>query len=264
MNLAAVIRDKPRTNIDPMDMSRTLPRLLLAATIALAVLPARAEGLLKEPAEQRVHEALETPYAQALLRTFVATVRRKGDAACLREKAFDDATLAARGRALLQRYGVQMFKIMDDNLDRTAYEKALDANAGRGAVAELERLKRDGDVKKLNALYRPAELAKVVDVVAENYDRYLLIGRINLDPISPIARGEPEPKENPTQAVDAAVQRFIEQHRSKKLDRYLDLVDATESARTKGFSIPVALKLGPMTYFDGADRDLAELCIGRR
>ena len=243
---------------------RSLFKFLLAAAIVLAVLPVRAEGLLKEPADQRLREAFEMPYAQTLLRTFVATVRRKGDATCLKEKAFDDATLAARGSALLQRYGVQMFKLMDENFDRAAYEKALEASAGRGAVAELERLKRDGDVKKLNALYRPAELAKVIDVVAENYDRYLLIGRINLDPISRVARGEPEPKENPTQAADAAAQRFIEQHRSKKLDRYLDLVDATESARTKGFSAPVALKLGPMTYFDGADRDLAELCVGRR
>jgi len=241
---------------------RSLFKFLFATAIVVALQPAHAEGLLREPADQRVREAFETPYAQALLRTFAATVRRKGDAACLKEKAFDDTTLVTRGSALLQRYGVQMFKIMDDNFDRAAYEKALEANAGRGAVAELERLKRDGDVKKLDALYRPAELTKVVDVVAENYDRYLLIGRINLDPISPVARGEPEPAENPTQAADAAAQRFVEQHRSKKLDRYLDLVDAAEAARAKGFSIPIALKLGPMTYFAGADRDLAELCIG--
>jgi hypothetical protein len=93
--------------------------------------------------------------------------------------------------------------------------------------------KRDPDVKTLIALNRPAQLAKVVDTLMEQFDRYVLIARIKLDPVSPIARGEAElmkdnPTEamraNPTQATEAAVQRFLDKHKSPRIDRYLDLL----------------------------------------
>jgi hypothetical protein len=243
-------------------------RLLLAVTIAFAAaLPARAQGLLgpwPEPVDQFIGEALATPYAQALLRTFAASVRRNGDPACLQEKALDDAVLAARGAALLQRYGVQTMKVLNENLDHAAYQAALSASAGPKAAAEIERLKRDPDVKRLLALHQPAQRAKLVDIILEQFDRYVLTGRIKLDPVSPIARGESDLKENPTQASEAAVERFLDQRRSRKVDRYLDLTEAVRAAMMKGMSPQVALKLGPWVYFAGADRDLAELCVGRR
>ena len=138
-------------------------------------------------------------------------------------------------------------------------------------MAEIERLRRDPGVKALIALYRPAQLAKVVDTVMEQFDRYVLIARIKLDPVSPIARGEtelmkdnPAMRANPTQASEAAVQRFLDKHRSPRIDRYLDLLDAVEAATPKGFRTQAALKLGPTAYFAGVERDLAELCVGRR
>jgi hypothetical protein len=246
---------------------------LLAFMIALAAatLPARAQDPLEIwPAPELVHEALDSPYAQALLKTFAASVRKRGDPACLRATAPDDAALVARGRALLQRYGVQMTKVMNENFDRSTFQSALSASVGPDAVAEIERLKRDPNVKTLISLHRPVRLAKVVDTIIEQFDRYVLIGRIKLDPVSPIARGETEdnPTEamraNLTQAAEAAVRRFLDDHPSPQIDRYLDLVDAVEAATPKGFSTQAALKLGPMAYFAGVERDLAELCVGRR
>jgi len=60
------------------------------------------------------------------------------------------------------------------------------------------------------------------------------------------------------------MQRFLDEHPSPRIDRYLDLLDAVEAATPKGFSRQAALKLRPMAYFAGVERDLAELCGGRR
>ena len=249
--------------------------LLALVLVLAAALPARAQGPFgprSEPADKLVREALQTPYATALLKTFAASVRKDGDPACLQTKALDDAALIERGRALWERYGVQMMKVLDENFDRAAFQAALSAGAGPKAAAELERLERDPDVKKLIAVNRPARLAKVVDSIVENFDRFVLIRRIKLAPTHPVGRGETElmkdnPTEamraNPTEATEAAVQQFLKRHASRKVDRYLDLVDAVETAMPKGYA-HTGSKLGPMAFFADAEPDLAELCIGRR
>ena len=92
-----------------------------------------------------------------------------------------------------------------------------------------------------------------------------MVGRIKLGPISPIASGDIElMKVNPTEATEAAVEKFVDEHPSPKIDRYLDLLDALKTATPKGFNTQGALKLGPMSLFAGAERDLAEQCVGRR
>ena len=87
---------------------------------------------------------------------------------------------------------------------------------------------------------------------------------IKLGTISPIGRGEPEPPENPTDAAEAAVQRYVDEHPSEQVERYFDLLDAVEAATPKGFTPAAGTKIGPMAFFAGADRDLVDLCIGRR
>jgi hypothetical protein len=244
-------------------------KTLLALTIALAAAwPARALGPLPMwpgPTDELVREAVDSAYAGALLKTFAAAVRKNGDPSCLQAKPLDEMAMVARGRALLQRYGLRMMEIQEENFDRVAYRSALSASAGPDAVAEIERLKRDPEVKALVALYRPAQLAKVIDTITEQFDRYVLIGRIKLDPVSPVARGEMEPmKDNPARAAEVAVQRFLDKHSSRRLDRYLDLQNAVEAATPKGFGTQAVSKQGPMAYFAGAEQDLAELCVGRR
>ena len=195
-----------------------------------------------------------------LLKTFAASVRKEGDPACLQAKALDDAASVTRGRTLLQRYGVQMMKVLNENFDQAAYRAALSASAGPDALAEIERLKGDNDVKAIIVLDRPARLAKVVDTVLEQFDRYVLTGRIKLGTISPIGRGEPEPPENPTDALGggAAIRRWHRRSRSS----------ATRPARRGRSRAPRLYARSrdnrPMAFFAGADRDLVDLCIGRR
>src|SRR6187401_399537 len=152
-------------------MPRSIPlKTLFACTMLLAAaLPARAQSTpgTPEPAEQRINEAFATPYADAMIRTFVKSVRRSVDSACLEQKAFDDAAIAARGRALLQRYGTQMLKLINDGVDHEAHKKIFTENAGPRAVSEFDQLKREAEVKKLIAISAPSDLARTVTVVAE-------------------------------------------------------------------------------------------------
>lgn len=235
------------------------------AIVVASALPAQAQDLLgplAEPRETQIRKALATDYVQPLLKTFVASVRKAGDPVCLQSKAFDDPAIAERGRALWQRYGVQMMKVMDENFDQKAYESALEAEAGRGALAEIIRLKQDDGVRKLIEVNRIARQAKQVDTILENFDRYVLVARIKLDAISAIARGE-QPDESLQREAEAAAEKFIEQNPSPQIDRYFELLDAVDAAAPKAYARN-ASKLSPMVFFAGADRDLAELCIGKR
>jgi len=240
-------------------------RLLLATTIALAAaLPARAQGLIgmsPQEADALIGAALETPYGQAHLKTFATSVRKDGDPACLRAKALDDAALLAGGRALLQRYGVQMVRVMNEKFDRATYQTALSAAGVPDAAAEIDRLQGDPNVKKFIELYRPARLAKMLDSLTEQFDRYVLIGRFKLVSVSAVARGDPTG--DPTDAAEAAAQKYLEENPSDQAERYLELHDAVEAATPKGFQRR-AQDLSPMILFAGADRDLAELCVGKR
>jgi hypothetical protein len=251
-------------------------KALIALVVALvAALPAQAQssfGPSGEPADKRVSDTIATPYFQALLQNFAESVRKSGDPACLQANALDDGALVARGQALFQRYGVQMTKLLDEGFDRAAYEAALRAAEGPGAVAEIERLKRDRDVAALIVLYRPAQLASAADRIMEQFDRYALIKRIKLYPVAPIARGEIKPTDhpsaamraNPTEAAETAIERFIDEHPSPRIVRYLEIMDAADAAMQKAIKREVALKLGPTAYFAGVERDLAELCVGSR
>ena len=244
------VRDKcfTRTIIPTPWPAMFIKSLLTLAIMLAAALPARAQGgFFAEPPEKLFGEALQAPYGQALAKRFAAAVRKAGDPACLQEKALDDAALAARGQALWQRYGLQMTKLIEENFNRAAYQRALTERAGRNAVAEIERLERDRGVKTYKELNRPAQLAKTADMLLEQFDRYVLIGRIKLDPIGPVARGEPELPENPTQAAEAAVEKFLKQH--PRVNRYVDLLDTVQAAKDKGIDRPAAAKLGPSGLF---------------
>src|SRR5918999_854182 len=98
-------------------------RPLFALAILLATaFAARAQvdlhGPLSEPRDAQISKALATDYVTPLLKTFIASVRKSADPACLQSKGFDDTALAERGRTIWHRYGVQMMTIMDESFDQ--------------------------------------------------------------------------------------------------------------------------------------------------
>jgi hypothetical protein len=234
-------------------------KFLLAVTLLLsAAPPAGAQAVLvisSEPRDALVRDALATPYAEALLAPLPGAVRRSADPACLHDKGLEDAAIMTRGRALLAQAGLLMFKGFDEAFDT--------ASVGAQAIAEIERLEREPAIRHLNGLNRTRQFADWMDMLVEMFDRYVKVARVRLDPISPISRGEQGPT-HPGEAADAAIRSYVDANPSPAIERYLDLMDATHDAMDKGMSPAVADKIGPMKIFAGADRALAELCIGRR
>jgi hypothetical protein len=241
--------------------------LLLAVTLLVSVPPqAVAQALLvmsSEPREALVGAALATPYAEALLAPFAGAVRRSADAACLSDRGLDDAAILARGRVLLHEAGMRMFKGFDESFDRHAWHAALTASAGPEVIAEIERLEREPAIGHINALNRTRQFADWMDMLVDLLDRYVRAARVRLEPISPITRREQGPA-HPGAAADAEIVAYIRAHPSPMIERYLDLMDATNDAIEKGMSPAVSDKIGPAVIFAGADRELAALCLGGR
>ena len=165
-------------------------------------------------------------------------MRKDGDPACLQAKALDDATLAGHGSALLQRYGVQMARLMEENFDRSAYQSALFASAGRNVAAEIERLERDPGVKTFKELNRPAHLARAADMLLEQFDRYVLIGRIKLDPISDQSRGGEAGAAGKSRAGCRGGGGEVPRGSIPAVNRYVDMLDAMPSRQGKGIQRP--------------------------
>ena len=218
-----------------------------------------------EPPGPFVREALELPYARAILAEFAKTVAQTADAACLRSKSLDAAKLAERGRDILQRYGTQSMETIIGNFDVRKYETRITELAGPGAASELIQLRDDADVKRYLILERPARLAKVLDFVVENFERYALITRINLRSFSGISTGNDDLlRLNPIEESEEAVERFTAANTSPRFKRFVELSEITAPAILDAFNKEFALKWGPATFYRGVENDLAELCVTHR
>jgi hypothetical protein len=111
-------------------------------------------------------------------------------------------------------------------------------------------------------LERPIRLAKVLDFVVEQFDRYVLLNRIKLKPISPLATGDDRLMAiNPTEASEEALERFMAGRRPRQLQRYVALSEAAGVATMSAFNREAAGLWGPKTFYSGVEDDLAELCV---
>ena len=143
---------------------------------------------------------------------------------------------------LWQRYSLQMTKLIEENFNRAAYQRALTERAGRNAVAEIERLERDRAVKTYKELNQPAQLARAADMLLVQFDRYVLIGRIKLDPIGPVAGRRAGARKITAKAAEAAVEKFLKQHQNPRVNRYVGLLDTVQGRQGKGIQRPIRIE----------------------
>jgi hypothetical protein len=129
----------------------------------------------------------------------------------------------------------------------------------------MERLKQNADVKRYLAISAPARQAKMIDIMTENFARYMLINRIKLSFLSAVETGNPDIKsKDPTQASEAALDKFVEGSKSKALKRFFALSDQAAAAMDASIDKEQAKKNVPSNFIKDIEADLAELCIGKR
>ncbi len=244
-------------------------RLMFAGVLWLAGMTMAAHA--QPPDEARaeipslVRDAFDSGYGKALVAELGKSLRKDADAACLSAKGIAPDQLEQRGRDLIVKWGTRMREIYNSMVDREVYDEKFTASSGRGAVAELKRLRNDVDVKRLLEMERPIRLANIADSIFEQFDRHLLVQRIKLTAVSPLGTGnEALLNKNPTEATEEKIDKFVAASKSPALKKYLKLSQQSIAASVAAMKKEDARKAGPSAFFGGVEADLAELCIGPR
>ena len=68
---------------------------------------------------------------------------------------------------------------------------------------------------------------------------------------------------DPTEKVSEALDLIMTKTKSRELKRFAELSEIMNEAFPEGLG-EFALKIGPATFFQGVEKDLAEICIADR
>jgi hypothetical protein len=243
-------------------MSRRTAAIAIVLIFGSAAAPALAQLPTSGPTEQPVifvPAAFASPYGRALIAELGRALRADADPACLNSKAIATDQLEQRGEALLVKWGTRAMETARSYVDFEVYEKSFPASA------ELKGLREQPQIKRYLDIEQPIRLAKVLDFIFEQFDRYVLLNRIKIAPVSPAASGNIDVlRANPTEAAEEALDDFIETNKSPQIERFLALSEQATEATQGAIKKEQAVRAGPGTFYRGIELDLAELCIGLR
>jgi hypothetical protein len=216
-----------------------------------------------------VREAFARPYGQGLIAAFAAAVEKDAGAACLQAKKLDRDALMQRGRNIFHRYGTRMLDVWHRVYDGEHFQSQFAALGGPNAYSELARLASDADVQRYVAVVRPVRLGRVVDIVVENFERYLLLFRIKLRPFSLVATGgkalealDPWEQWTALREANEKIRQPDSQPYPVRVTEYRRLSIAMGRALSQAYTN--GGEWGPGEYFAGLDQELTELCISYR
>ncbi len=251
-------------------MLHTRLHIFVAAAVALTAgsiaSPASAQLALTRPDDNPAvltREAFASPYGRGMIAEFNSVLKASADASCLKSKNIKPEQLAQRGEAFIIKWGTQAMTVLASYVNLPIYETKFGQSAGLGAAGEMKRLEANPDVKRYMAIERPRRLAYLLDYVIENFSRYVLINRIKMGQVSPLATGNEELlNKNPTEKVGAELEQFLAANKSSQVTRYVELSEQSGAALAASLNTEqVRNSLGPTTFFRGAEKDLADLCV---
>jgi hypothetical protein len=240
----------------------------LTATVILVfahALPAHAQ--MPEPPDQAalVRDAFASDYGQAVAAEFGRVLRAGADPACASTKPIAADQFEARGRALMTAWGARMLETREALIDRKAAAEKFAAGNGPDAAAEFARLKQNADVKRYLAIAQPMRQAAMLDSIFEQFDRYVLLARIKIGPVSPLASGNDDLlRRNPSEAIEDRLEKFTASAKSATLKRFLALSEKDIAASAAAIRMERSAQPVASIFFRGVETDLAELCILHR
>jgi hypothetical protein len=221
---------------------------------------------LEAPPEQLVETAFSAPFGKLLVAQLAAAIGEGADAACLQGRGIDKAVLGDRARAIMVRNGAQSFRKYLSAVDQETFKARLAASMGAGAEAEMTRLRGDKDVRAFLELAAPARDAAIAYNVVETLGRVVMLLKINMSRrFDPMSSGDAKLlSADPTEAVSAKVDAFVQASTSAALTRYLDLTDAAQEALNRSLDSKFYLSLRIVDLMPGLEQDLADVCVFRR
>lgn len=213
---------------------------------------------------QRAEEAFNTDFGRLVVADLGRILHASADWECLHKKnLFAPEALVEGGRELMVRNGAAILGAYARVSDRKKLDEALAAKAGANARAEIERLRGNPEVEKLEALAERARLASFVLFVTETTERHALIARIKFQrPISPLASGNPALLEaDPSERALDAREKLVHSSRSAQLKRWLQLDAAMDEAFRLSVDRDALFRLGPRELTPETESGLAGLCV---
>jgi hypothetical protein len=240
---------------------------IAAALSAYAATFAHAQSPEQTLAEQPglIRDAFASDYGKALVAELGKSLRSSADPDCLKSRAIAPDQLEVRGRDIVIKWGTRMMEGIASIVDPKVYAEKFAGSAGPDAAAELERLKQDAAVKRYLALAQPVRLAKILDSIFEQFDRYVLISKIKLAAVFPLATGnEKLLSKSPIEATEKKLDKLFATTKSAARDRYLALSEQASAATKAAIRKDKVPPLGPLAFFKGVEADLSEICIGAR
>ena len=200
-------------------------------------------------------EVFQSPYFSALVAEFAKQVEKLGDASCLRAKRLDSKELQERGRRIFVRYGESMIRRLQANIDERIFREA----GGVETLQEIQRGKLIPVFAELARLNRIVQINGVADWIVVNFSRYLVVNGYNWRGFTAVDTGDPALMkfyDEPNEAYDKLFNKYFPETKV-----FPDLTDKLQEATAKAFNASKAEEWTPRTYFQGAEKDVAELCL---
>jgi len=246
-------------------MLRRLAFAVLLVGLGATGAPAQLLQFPVEPPAPFMRESLDTPFARVLMAEFAKSVQKKADSACLQSKGLDAVKLAEHGRDLLERWGAKGMETLIGAFDGKRFEEKIAERAGPDAPRVLMQLRNDPVVQRYLVLERPLRLVRVLNFVIEQFDRYVLLNRIDLDSISPLSNGKDELlRADPSEAIEEALEKFVSDNPSPEFRQFYRLSELASELLPQALDTNFVLSVGPMTFYRGVETELAEFCVVKR
>jgi hypothetical protein len=241
---------------------------LLAAPLLL--LPRSADALprfVEAGAPATVGEAIATRYGQLIVDALEKALAKDADPACLAARSIAPAQLRSHGEALLVRQGQARLDRMMALVDSGKADAEFVQRGGAGAQEEWRALLAEPTVAEYLRIERPVKLVDLVNGTTENFGRYVVLRRIRLGEINPLATGDLEILTLGEEVADAAVEA-AEAHRAANdtpaMRRFLEMSEWIAESLQAAIDEPQLLRYGPSQWMQGLDEDLRALCIGTK
>lgn len=219
---------------------------------------------------ESARDALSDSYGRAIVRELGSILHDSADEACLKTKAISREQLDRTAADLLIRYGQKVYDRILETIDPRTFEEEFTRLGGKQARDEIRLLASDPLVGTYLANGRPARHDRMVDTIAEHFDRYRLVKRYKLKrDLSPASTANEELLSlNRIERVEIVLEALVKKLGSNKnLQRFLELTEISQDAVKKAMLAKLKtdnkrlIELEPSGAFAGVETELRDLCI---